>query len=335
MKKHSEEGENNIEWQEAAAMAASLLKARRTGKKRFIGVRQRPSGRWVAEIKDTIQNIRVWLGTYDTAEEAARAYDEAACLLRGANTRRNFWPSHYNSNSPANNPVLPRKIANLILLRLKARNLASSCHHFPSNQTREEDEEEEEEKPKTELDHFLDGFDGGEFCSSDFSCDFPSNSQTGLEEPYQLNSFLEESDNSFLTDVVSFRSGNKTNLLDEEVGFNEQNHGKEKKMDEEKIESGREKQIFEEEYSDMGFMDFQFLDNLGSICDSSPFEVAEEMMGPVIMDQKDEEVYENDDEASFLKESFRMKYERKFSACLYTYGGVSECLRLQFGSENL
>ncbi|XVF42565.1 hypothetical protein PTKIN_Ptkin01aG0373700 [Pterospermum kingtungense] len=57
---------------------------------KFVGVRQRPSGRWVAEIKDTTQKIRMWLGTFETAEEAARAYDEAACLLRGANTRTNF-----------------------------------------------------------------------------------------------------------------------------------------------------------------------------------------------------------------------------------------------------
>ncbi|XWS42687.1 hypothetical protein CRYUN_Cryun16bG0035400 [Craigia yunnanensis] len=57
---------------------------------KFVGVRQRPSGRWVAEIKDTTQKIRLWLGTFESAEEAARAYDEAACLLRGSNTRTNF-----------------------------------------------------------------------------------------------------------------------------------------------------------------------------------------------------------------------------------------------------
>ncbi|XP_020579097.1 dehydration-responsive element-binding protein 2B-like [Phalaenopsis equestris] len=56
----------------------------------FVGVRRRPSGRWVAEIKDSSQRIRLWLGTYDTAEEAARAYDEAARALRGDNTRTNF-----------------------------------------------------------------------------------------------------------------------------------------------------------------------------------------------------------------------------------------------------
>ncbi|XP_028784987.1 dehydration-responsive element-binding protein 2C-like [Neltuma alba] len=58
--------------------------------KRFIGVRQRPSGRWVAEIKDSAQHVRLWLGTYDTPEEAAQAYDEAARALRGDNARTNF-----------------------------------------------------------------------------------------------------------------------------------------------------------------------------------------------------------------------------------------------------
>lgn len=67
---------------------------------KFIGVRQRPSGRWVAEIKDTTQKIRMWLGTFETAEEAARAYDEAACLLRGSNTRTNFITDQVSLDSP-------------------------------------------------------------------------------------------------------------------------------------------------------------------------------------------------------------------------------------------
>ncbi|MFS7897398.1 putative transcription factor AP2-EREBP family [Helianthus anomalus] len=95
--------EFNIAWggmlTEAEVTAA--LGGPQQARKKFIGVRQRPSGRWVAEIKDTIQKIRVWLGTFDTAEEAARAYDEAACLLRGANTRTNFWPSQPFSTTSA------------------------------------------------------------------------------------------------------------------------------------------------------------------------------------------------------------------------------------------
>lgn len=44
----------------------------------------------MAEIKDSSQRVRLWLGTYDTPEEAARAYDEAARALRGENARTNF-----------------------------------------------------------------------------------------------------------------------------------------------------------------------------------------------------------------------------------------------------
>lgn len=60
------------------------------GARRFLGVRQRPSGRWVAEIKDSSQKLRLWLGTFDRPEEAALAYDKAARLLRGRNAKTNF-----------------------------------------------------------------------------------------------------------------------------------------------------------------------------------------------------------------------------------------------------
>ncbi|KAI4385343.1 hypothetical protein MLD38_003383 [Melastoma candidum] len=95
----------------------SKLKAssRAGGRAKFVGVRQRPSGKWVAEIKDTIQKIRMWLGTFDTAEEAAKAYDEAACLLRGSNTRTNFAP-HVPVNS-----ALSLKIRNLLNHKISLR----------------------------------------------------------------------------------------------------------------------------------------------------------------------------------------------------------------------
>ncbi|KAK6918445.1 AP2/ERF domain [Dillenia turbinata] len=82
----------------AATTVTTIPPTKSSSFRKFVGVRQRPSGRWVAEIKDSSKRVRLWLGTYDTPEEAARAYDEAARALRGENARTNFAPTTTTTN---------------------------------------------------------------------------------------------------------------------------------------------------------------------------------------------------------------------------------------------
>ncbi|XAR67217.1 hypothetical protein NMG60_11013695 [Bertholletia excelsa] len=91
---------------------------RSTDQSKYKGVRKRKWGKWVSEIRLPNSRERIWLGSYDSAEKAARAFDAALFCLRGPTAKFNF---------PDNAPDIPNgRSLNPAQIRVAATQYANS-----------------------------------------------------------------------------------------------------------------------------------------------------------------------------------------------------------------
>ena len=110
--------------------------------KKFCGIRQRPWGKWATEIWDLARRMCLWLGTYETAEEAIMVYDDTIIRLRGSDALTNFMLPQRDSPSPLSVVAeTPTKVCEMkVVVTEEAFNSSydsseDHCHHKLSSPT--------------------------------------------------------------------------------------------------------------------------------------------------------------------------------------------------------